>query len=155
MLPPHSLTLPPPLPSRTPFLSEQFHSCINHIQTIRLDLVPVLPSTSWFMARNTPYLSLPLCCVHVFGCLYAHYCICLGHRTLNVSRGNNAIIYTITINHSCTVSLPFSGAEFILSWECSQNIVLPSLCLTVFIIKNYRLKYLTLWVLGGRFWKRL
>lgn len=61
------------------------------------------------------------------------------------------MIYTITMNHSCTVLLPFSGAEFILSWECSQNIVLQPLCMTVFIIENYRLKYLALWVLGVRF----
>lgn len=98
--PPHPICLSPSIPSLTPYLSLQFHSYINQVQTIRLELVPVLPSTSWFMARNTPFsvspsVSLPhsAVCVCVCGCLYARLCICLRHRTVNVSRGNNVINY--------------------------------------------------------------
>lgn len=93
--------LPVP-PSLTPYLSQQFHSCINQVQTIRQELVPVLPSTSWFMACNTASLplpvSLPLSAVCAYGCLYAHLCICLRHKIVNVSRGNNVINYK-TLSH--------------------------------------------------------
>lgn len=89
--------------SPTPYMSEQFHSYINQVQTIRPELVPVLPSTSWFMACDTSYiplsLSVSLLLSSVWVIVYADvYSLCtvvhtvwLRDRTVNVSRRNNVI----------------------------------------------------------------
>lgn len=78
---PLSIRPPPCLPSLlslTPYLSEQFHGCINQVQTIRPESVPVLPSTSWFMARYAP-LSVSAAIAPLFHCrvclvVYKHTC---------------------------------------------------------------------------------
>lgn len=75
----------PGLLSLTPYLSEQFHGCINQVQTIRWELVPVLPSTSSLMACNTLICLPPLSLRCVRLCLHAYVRICV----YSTSQGNN------------------------------------------------------------------